>query len=360
MKQNILIFSPREVNATKGGIERVSETLAKNLMLNGYNVVFLSVERTGSQDYHCVAPQYFIRDHDNVQWILEIVRKHDIRLIINQMSLFNYCPKSSLPAYIKVITVMHDSYYAMYERLELNIFRRWNWKRVIKDSLCSTYEQSDRIVVFFKPFIDEYRFFCPYIKEEKFVVIPNFNSFENPKPSPKERKLLWVGRHAEWHKRPTDMLKVWSILENQFPDWSIDIVGDGPDGGRVRELQKSLKLVRCTIHGCIEPESFYKVASIVCMTSAFESFGMILTEGMQFGCVPFAYDSCTAIRNLIHDNHNGILVTPFDVDEYARKLAAVMSDEETWAKFSEVTDHFVEKYDSKNVFPQWLKLIDSL
>ena len=170
MKQNILIFSPREVNATKGGIERVSETLAKNLMLNGYNVVFLSVERTGSQDYHCVAPQYFIRDHDNVQWILEIVRKHDIRLIINQMSLFNYCPKSSLPAYIKVITVMHDSYYAMYERLELNIFRRWNWKRVIKDSLCSTYEQSDRIVVFFKPFIDEYRFFCPYLKEEKFVV----------------------------------------------------------------------------------------------------------------------------------------------------------------------------------------------
>ena len=121
MKQNILIFSPREVNATKGGIERVSETLAKNLMLNGYGVVFMSVERTGNQDYHCVAPQYFTRDSDNVQWILEIVRKHDIRLIINQMSFFKYCPKSSLPDYIKVVTVMHDSYYAMYQRLELHI-----------------------------------------------------------------------------------------------------------------------------------------------------------------------------------------------------------------------------------------------
>ena len=360
MKQNILIFSPREVNATKGGIERVSETLAKNLMLNGYGVVFMSVERTGNQDYHCVAPQYFTRDSDNVQWILEIVRKHDIRLIINQMSFFKYCPKSSLPDYIKVVTVMHDSYYAMYQRLELNSFRRWNWKRVIKGSLCSTYEQSDRIVVFFKPFIDEYRFFCPYLKEEKFVVIPNFNSFENPKPSSKERKLLWVGRHAEWNKRPTDILKVWSILENQFPDWSIDVLGDGPDGDRIRELQKTLNLVRCTIHGCKDPRSFYKVASIVCMTSAFESFGMILTEGMQFGCVPVAYGSCTAIRNLIQDKYNGILVTPFDVDEYARKLAAVMSDEETCAMLSEVATHSVEKFDPKNVFPLWLKLIGSL
>lgn len=85
--RSILFFCPREVNATMGGIERVTDTLARHLIAVGYNVVFMSVERTCKEAYHCVAPQYFVRHSGNEQLILEVIYKHDIGLIVNQMGL---------------------------------------------------------------------------------------------------------------------------------------------------------------------------------------------------------------------------------------------------------------------------------
>lgn len=360
MKQNILFFCPREINATMGGIERVTDTLARLLIKEGYKVVFMSVEHTCDKEYECVAPQYFTRATGNEQWILEIIRKHDIRIIINQMGFFSFCSKSSLPATVKVVTVMHDSYYAMYPRLQLNFLRKWNWKRVITKSMRSIYDQSDKIVVFVPPFREEYRFFCPYAKDEKFAVIPNFNSFDNPHPVPKEKRLVWVGRHSEWHKRTIDMLKIWSDLESKFPEWSIDILGDGPDGDDVRNFHKQLNLKRCNLCGTKAPKPYYEKAAIVCMTSAFESFGMVLTEGMQHGCIPVAYDSYTAVRYIIHDGQDGVLVTPFNTEEYANKLAQLMADEQMRVRMSDAARESVRQYDAKNVYPEWMDLLDSI
>ena len=360
MKQNILFFCPREVNATMGGIERVTDTLARYLMKEGYKVVFMSVERTCSNAYDCVAPQYFTKDSGNEDLILEIIREHNISLVINQMGFFSYCPKSTLPANVKVITVMHDSYYAMYSRLHLNFLRKWNWKRVVKDSMISIYEQSNKIVVFVPPFKDEYRFFCPNAKDEKFSVIPNFNSFENPCPIHKEKRLLWVGRHAEWNKRTTDILKIWSRLEQKFPDWSIDILGDGPDGDEVRKLHNKLNLQRCYLRGTREPKPYYERAAFVCLTSSFESFGMVLTEGMQYGCVPIAYDSYTAVRYIIQDGKDGLLVQPFSIEEYANKLTRLMENEDERKRLSDAARESVKQFDASNILPKWIDLINSM
>lgn len=358
--KNILIFCPREVNVNMGGIERVTDTLARFLINKGYNVVFMSVEHTCSEEYKCVAPQYFTKKSGNIEWILSIIKKHEITLIINQMGLFKYCSKTSLPSNVKVITVMHDSYYAMYQRLQLNFLRKWNWKRVMKKSMQNIYEQSDKIVVFVPPFVNEYQYFFPKAKTEKFVVIPNTNSFNCVQQHPKEKMVVWVGRHSNWHKRTTDILKIWSKIESRFPNWKLYILGDGPDGNEVRRLHSSLSLKNCYICGVVDPNPFYEKASILCVTSAFESFGMILTEGMQYGCVPITYDSYTAVRYIINDGRDGILVTPFDLDEYAEKLSHLMEDEEMRHRLSKAAIESVKQYDAENVMPKWLELIESI
>lgn len=358
--KNILIFCPREVNATMGGIERVTDTLARFLINKGYHVIYMAVEHTCSEKYERVAPQYFTKKSGNKELILDIIKKHDITLIINQMGFFHYCPKSSLPSNVKVITVMHDSYYAMYQRLQLNFLRKWNWKRVIKKSMQDIYDQSDRIVVFVLPFVNEYQYFCPKAKTEKFVVIPNTNSFNCVQQHPKEKMVVWVGRHSNWNKRTTDMLEIWNKIGSNFPEWSLDILGDGPDGNEVRRLFSSLSLTNCKLCGVSDPTSYYEAASIVCVTSAFESFGMVLTEGMQHGCVPVAYDSYTAVRYIINDGKDGLLVTPFDLDEYAEKLSLLMENEEMRQKLSNAAIESVKQFDTENVMPKWLELIESI
>ena len=177
---------------------------------------------------------------------------------------------------------------------------------------------------------------------------------------PKEKVVVWVGRHSEWHKRTTDILKIWSKIEKKFPDWKLYILGDGPDGDKVKQLYSSLSLKNCDICGVVDPKPFYEKASILCVTSAFESFGMILTEGMQYGCVPITYDSYTAVRYIINDGRDGILVTPFDLDEYAEKLAHLMENEDLCQRLSNAAIESVKQFDAENVMPKWLELIESI
>lgn len=357
---NVLIFSPREINTNMGGVERVSNALAKELSKVGHSVTFLSVDKTNNGEYEQHITQFFLEQGKAQEQILEIIDRHKINIIINQFVLLSYISRSAIPDDVKIVSVIHDSYYAMFSRLKLNWLRRWNWKRVIKKMLSSVYFQSDKVVLFVPEFKDEYRFFFPKATDDKFVIIPNFNSFDNVNVVPKEKNLLWVGRHAEWHKRTTDMLKIWSRLEDRYPDWSLDILGDGPDGKMVRILQAKLGLKRCFFRGVQDPKNYYEKAAFICMTSSFESWGMVLTEGMQHGCVPLAYDSYTALRYIIRDGEDGRLITPFDTDEYVRQLAILMENDVERERLSKAAIESVKLYDAEKVMLRWIELIESL
>jgi len=355
-----MFFSPREVNAQMGGIERVTDNLARLLIAVGHNVVFMSVDKTSDKPYDCAAPQYFTKTSNNKAWILDVIKKYQVDIVINQMGFFSYCPKASLPSSVKVITVMHDSYYAIYPRLQLNFLRKWNWRRVIKKEMRQVYNQSDKIVVFIPPFKEEFKFFYPKAKNDKFSVIPNYNTYKKLVPGPKEKKLLWIGRFSELNKRTCDILKIWHNLESSFPDWSLDILGSGPDEEKVRMLHEKLGLKRCYLRGTQNPKPYYEKAAVFCMTSAFESFGMVLTEAMQHGCVPIAYDSFTAVRYIIHNGVDGELVKPFNIDEYTVRLTHLMSDNSYLKRLSDKAIESVKQFDVEKIFPMWLDLLASL
>ena len=359
-KKNILFVCPNVINPNLGGVERVTDVLAKYLMKDGYGVVFLSVNKTNQTSYEYAATQYILDKENKNAHICEIIKKHDISIVINQDGLSSCSLLSHLPSHVKIITVMHDSKYAMYSRLELGFLRKWRWKHVVCTEMKKAYDVSDRIVLFVPEFIKEFQYFYPKAEKEKFAIIPNFNSYDHVNDCQKENRLLWVGRHAQTNKRTTDILKIWAKLEERFPEWSLDVLGDGPDGAMVRKLHDKLGLKRCNICGIQDPKTFYERASIICMTSAFESFGMVLTEGMQHGCVPVAYDSYTAVRHIIHDGKDGMLVRPFDIDEYANKLALLMKNNTMREGLSSEAIKSVKQYDAEMIVPKWIELLESV
>lgn len=360
MKKNILFYSSREINPNMGGIERVTDTLAHYLNKEGYGIVYLVLERTGGADYTCDFPQYFIERKNTREQVCNIVRRHNITICINQDGGGGAGVMGLLPQEVRIITVLHDSKYAMYKRLTLGWLRKFRWKYLTTMGLRKVFKVSDKIVLFFDEFVNEIRFFVRNAPSEKFTIIPNFNSYQEVGEYPKENRIVWVGRHAEWHKRTSDMLKIWKKLENRFPEWQLDVLGDGPDGDKIRDLHKFLGLNRCNLCGTKAPRSYYEKASIFCMTSSFESFGMVLTESMQYGCVPMAYDSYTAVRHIIHDDNDGFLVKPFDIDEYAEKLANLMADVDLRTRMAAAAKESVKRYDAEKIMPLWIKLIEEL
>lgn len=56
------------------------------------------------------------------------------------------------------------------------------------------------------------------------------------------------------------------------------------------------------------------------MTSNYEGFSMVLIEAMQYGCVPFVFNSFASLPDIIDDKVNGYVITPFDEGEYVQKI----------------------------------------
>lgn len=62
------------------------------------------------------------------------------------------------------------------------------------------------------------------------------------------------------------------------------------------------------------------------MTSTFEGFGLVLVEAMQHGCVPIAFDSYPAVRDIISHGENGILIPPFQEEDYSNAIMALTNN----------------------------------
>ena len=361
--KNILIVSPREVNPMMGGIERVSDALARRLMQEGYCVVFLSDERSSTEPYTPCTTQYLLdSDHSKRQTqLLDVIRIHKISVIINQVNLFSIMPRELLPDDVKVISVIHDSHYSMYHHMDMCWLRKIRWKYIVSKGLKYNYRQSDKVVLFSEKFIPEFQFFYKDKDASKFVIIPNFNSYISVQElEPKQRKVLFVGRLSFGPKRPDYLLHIWSKVCKKYPDWQLQIVGDGDYMDKVNQLAIELKLTNCSFEGQQDPRPYYEQASIFCLTSAYESFGMVVTEAMQHGAVPLAFNSYSTAPEIIADGEDGFLIKPFDLDAYADKLEVLMTDNALRNQMSKKAKRNVQKFSHIEVGKQWVQLIESL
>lgn len=143
----------------------------------------------------------------------------------------------------------------------------------------------------------------------------------------KESVVLMIGRLSEYHKRFSLALRIWQEIESddRYKDWNLVIVGDGPDRDFVRQTIGSLGLTRVEMTGATDPLGYYQKAKLLFMTSAFEGFGLVLTEAMQHACVPVVMDSFEALRDIVSTGRNGVIVPNNDVDTFACEAKRLMN-----------------------------------
>lgn len=387
MIQTILFTYPTPFNPVAGGVERVTDLLAKGLIDRGYYVLYLHhVYKDELMDYAYPAPVYFFPNSDyhseeNVIFYHQFLKEQKVDIIINQCGLFE---DSTLYLNIgnnkcKTISVPHSNPMLNYEHLTSEelilknktfigflklIARVLIFPKIKRNYLNSRikhfkylFAHSDRVVFLsssHKDVLDKYGF---DYEEKKVRVIPNPFSFA-VQDNPKKKQLLYVGRLEQGEKRPDRLIKIWKRLYRKFLDWEMVIVGDGKERSRLE--QEAKRLERISFVGFQSPEQYYRDASIFCLTSNLEGFPMVLPEAMALGVVPFAFNSFPAVHDIIEDNKTGILVTPFSIKEYAEKLALLMSEEERRQQMSENCMKDVTRFSLDNIVNQWEKLFDSL
>lgn len=388
---NILFLNFIPILSHVGGVQKVTDVIARELMKRGHKVCFVYYDkRTIPENYIFPCTQYYIdfdkRDMERYkkEW-LEIVEINKTDIVVNlhgdAKSLFFI---RQLPKGIKVITVNHLRPYGglPLTRDEIRKYRPKNSKdsflKVVKlifptlMSKINTFKQtreleeligaSNKYCLLSNEYIKRIIKYYPKVDKSKLCVIANPVPYkiEDVDYRLKENIILFVGRLVS-HKNVSAFIDVWRLLYEKNREWKAIIVGDGPDFEYLKENVKGDKVKNIFFEGSQEDVvPYYQKAKIVCGTSISESWNMSLIEGMGFGCVPIAFNSYEAICDIIDNGINGICIEPFNINQMALEIQYLIDCPEKWMKMSREALIKSGRFSLETITTEWEKLFESL
>ncbi|MBQ3511132.1 MAG: glycosyltransferase [Bacilli bacterium] len=194
------------------------------------------------------------------------------------------------------------------------------------------------------------------------IYIPNVIENVPEKIAPlNSKKLISVGRLSP-EKGFMDLLKLYAILHKDYPDWTLDIIGDGVEKDELKKFIKEHKLEDfVTLHGFRDKDYIDKMlheSSIYLLTSYTESFGIVLIEAMSHGVPCIAFDSAEGARELIQSGKNGYLIKNRSYTAFLKKVEDLIENKEERKKVGKVSREGVKQYTCDVVSKQWIELIE--
>lgn len=390
IRMNILFVYSRILHPERGGVERVTDLLAKELARRGHRIFYLhnpGDEEAMKYSFPVTQMAFFPNPTHNITdenglFYRNYVERENIDIVINQ-DFTNYselCRFSKGIKRVRSICVQHNNPLYEYNRIFDDTMFWWNqtlWQKIkgvarifkvpyrkykYRKRLIQKYEKclecTDVICLLSPLFIPSFRKIVP-IDFQKIVAIHNPNTYPcSLTIHPKKKQLLYVGR-IEWRqKRLERLIGIWKRIYMKFPDWELLLVGDG--GFRPELEQECRRLERVRFMGYQDPKPFYQETSILCLTSDSEGWGLVIPEAMTFGTIPVIFNSYATAKDLIENGENGILVPPFSLRRFARELSALMKDETKRAKMAQACVQSVGKYDIQRIGDEWEKLFQKL
>lgn len=195
------------------------------------------------------------------------------------------------------------------------------------------------------------------INEERLTYINNPISSTISSESVKENIILSVSR-LEKEKGVEKMIDVWSQICGQLPDWKFQIIGDGSERQKLENIVKTKKIPRIEFKGFAQPNPYYQKAKIFLMTSKYEGWGMTIVEAMQQGCVPVAYNTFSALEDIIDNNKNGYIVKYNDISGFETAIMTLSKNNNILNQMSNSAKEKVLLFDINIIIKDWYALFN--
>lgn len=134
-------------------------------------------------------------------------------------------------------------------------------------------------------------------------------------------RIIFVGRFNH-EKRIDRLITAFSMIADKYPDWHVDVFGDGNEKQNLLNQIKEMKLEeRVIIHKptkAIYDE--YKRSEMLVLCSEHEASPLVLVEAMACGVPCVSFDCPNGPREIIKDGETGLLVKNGDVKDLSAKI----------------------------------------
>ena len=175
------------------------------------------------------------------------------------------------------------------------------------------------------------------------------------------KKVIAIGRYT-YQKGFERLIEAWRMISPQFPEWKLDIIGDGEERETLQcliyhyGLEKTITLFK----PMKEIAQAYCGASLLVLTSRYEGLPMVLLEAQTFGLPIVAFQCKCGPKDIVEEGKTGFLVEEGNIREFAQKMALVMSDEELRKQMGRNAQTASLRYKEDSIMEKWMKLFDVL
>lgn len=374
-----------------GGVDRVACSLIRYFKERGFRVIsYYWQQNIGKLDYNLIDKSYqFPKEspysEQNIEKFVEIIQNESIKLIFDVSFLgiiHKICYMAKNKCSIKSILLYQGDPFAYTKSLK-------DYRQEVlfnQKSLCayiirfidgmlkypfswiqryySTIQfhkqnllYSDVYVLLSESYVRQVSKLLRLKSESSICFVPN--AVPPFTPHKKKRQIIFIGR-MDWQKRIDRLLRIWKRAAPKLPEWELIIVGDGPYKDRFVCYANDLHLVRYQFIGACPAQAYIEESSILCLTSSYEGFGLTLVEAQSCGCVPIAFDSYAAIRDIIDDGISGLLIPPFKEDKYANAIVDLCNNDVCREKLARNCIIASQKFTPEKIEKKWDVILKSL
>lgn len=347
----------------KGGAERAGAELANYLCRQGHEViVFLNGLQPLPTSYPLL-PQVR-REYNSTallaqcQGLAELrrqLRAHDPDVFVVLASTSTMLAGVSMVAGTGIPLVIS-------ERSDPDAVERERWNRPDRQA---AFSGADRIHLL----LEKYRASLHPCLRERVRVIPNACSMPEYGPTDQQERvakgeehrpphILAVGRLRDDIKQHSLLIEAFALLHAEFPDWRLQIWGEGRDRSLLEEKIAAVRMTkRIFLRGRHEHiESAYKEARLFCHPSRYEGFPNVVIEAMRHSLPVVGLAACSALREIVAPDI-GSLAPENSASGLAEALRPLLADAALRRDMGRAACRAARRYLPETVYGQWEELL---
>lgn len=172
-----------------------------------------------------------------------------------------------------------------------------------------------------------------------------------------KKKLVAVGRLV-YQKGFDILLPIWKEVVKSYPDWQLEIVGDGEDEAMLKTLATKLGINDNVIFfgQSNNIQERYLDASGFILSSRYEGFCLVMIEAMAHGLPCVSFDCESGPNEVINNGMNGYLVEDQNsvalADGIKQFIALTEEEKQTMAEHAKATSL---RYSPEIIINRWKK-----
>lgn len=186
------------------------------------------------------------------------------------------------------------------------------------------------------------------------VVVPNAYHGEAASRSKLDEHVIINVARLSKVKQHDCLIRAFSKIHKDYPDWKLKIVGDGEELDNLLALVKQLELESSVIFSGFRSDVLQQMqkASMFVLSSWNEGFPLVILEAMVCGLPIIGFDIPSVREEVTEDG--GLLVALNDEDALADAMKKLIEDTEMRKVYGEKAYKMSKKYSVEKIGERWI------